>query len=205
MVVATVFAMVSTGCGAPKYHYLKSTADHTFVRVPSNWTIFNEDDLLQTSDKSDEAKNAFKGRSWSVAFDASPKPSIDHILGKSGHPSGLVQVRTLSESERDAFSLADLRSLLLPWDPLSSAPQDAGQVEVLNAKEVRRPGGLHGSELLLNLKGTAGPPLKWHQIALTDATVSKVHVLVISCDDTCYTANEGVINTIIDSWKVTER
>jgi len=205
VVAVTVFTMVSAACGAPRYHYLKSTTDHTFVRVPSSWTIFDEDDLLKTSDKSDEAKNAFKGRSWSVAFDASPKPSIGHILGKSGHPSGLVQVRTLSESERDAFSLADLRSLLLPWDPLSAEPQDAGQVEVLNAKEVRRPGGLHGSELLLNLKGTGGSQLKWHQIALTDAAVRKVHVLVISCDDACYTANEGVIKTIIDSWKVTER
>ena len=200
-----IFAMVLAACGSPKYHYLKSTADRTFVRVPSKWTIFDEDDLLDTSDKSDEAKDEFKGRSWSVAFDASPKPSIDHILGKSGHPSGLVQVRTLSESERDAFSLADLRSLLLPWDPLSAEPQDAGQVEVLDAKEVRRDGGLHGSELLLNLKGTDGTPLKWRQIALTDATVSKVHVLVISCDDACYTANEGVIDNIIDSWKVKER
>ena len=83
--------------------------------------------------------------------------------------------------------------------------QDAGQVEVLDAKEVRRDGGLHGSELLLNLKGTDGPPLKWRQVALTDATVSKVHVLVITCDDACYSANEGVIDNIIDSWKVKER
>lgn len=192
-------------CGSPKYQYLKSTSDRTFVRLPSNWTLFDEDDLLQGSDKSAEEKANFKGRTWSVAFDASPKPSVDHILGKTAHPSGLVQVRTLSGAERDAFSLADLRSLLLPFDPLSPSPQEMGQVEVLDAKEVSRAGGLHGSEMFLNVKSTDGPPLKWRQIALTDATVSRIHVLVISCDDECYTANKDVINTVIDSWKVTER
>jgi hypothetical protein len=114
-------------------------------------------------------------------------------------------VRTLLPEQRDSFKLADLRSLLLSFDPLSDEAQTLGEVEVLDLKDVRRAGGLHGSELLLNLRSEDGKVLKWRQIALTDAAVSKVHILAITCDDKCYAANEGVIDKVIDSWKVTER
>lgn len=198
-----VFALAA--CGSPKYHYVKSTSDRTFVRVPSKWMLYNEDDLLRASEDSAESKAAFKSLSWSVAFDASPSPSLDHILAKADHPTGLVQVRTLLPAQRDTFSLADLRSLLLPFDPLSDEAQTNGDVEVLESKEVRRPGGLHGSELLLNLKTSEGDLVKWHQIALTDARVSKVHVLAVSCDDKCYSANVDVLDKVVASWKVKER
>jgi hypothetical protein len=193
------------GCGAPKYQYVKSTSDGTYVRVPSGWKLYDEDALIASSSDTAAQKASFKKASWSVAFDSSPKPSLDHILTQAHHPSGLVQVRTLSAAERDTFSLSDLRSLLLPFDPLSDEAKTTAGVEVLKLKDVKRGTGLHGSELLFNIKAPDGTTLKWRQIALTDASVSKVHVLAISCDDECYAANEGVIDKIVASWKVTER
>lgn len=205
MPVGVAAVLLATACGAPKYHYVKSTADRTYFRVPSHWTLFDEDELLRSSDQSPEAKSQFKRLTWSVAFDGSPEPSLEHILSEVDHPSGLVQVRTLLPEQRDAFRLADLRSLLLPFDPLSEEAQTSGDVEVLQLREVRLPGGLHGSDLLLNLKSDEGNLLKWRQVALTDAAVRKVHVLAISCGDECYSANQGVIDKIVDSWKVKER
>ena len=205
MVAVLAASIALAACGAPKYHYVKSTSNRTFMRVPSEWKLYDEDELLAASDDSAESKEQFKKLTWSVAFDASPKPSLDHILSQTSHPSGLVQVRTLLPEQRDSFKLADLRSLLLPFDPLSEDAQTQGDVEVLDLKDVRRDGGLHGSELLLNLKSADGKLLKWRQIALIDAAVSKVHILAISCDDACYSANEGVIDTVVDSWKVKER
>lgn len=193
-----------SACGGTQYHYVKSTSERTFVRVPSKWTLFDEDDLLEVSDDSVETKTLFKKLTWSVAFDAAPEPSLEHLRTASAHPTGLVQVLTLRPEQRDAFKLADLRSLLLPFDPLSQEAQASGEVEVLDAAEVRRGGGLHGSELLLNLKTKAGTIVKWRQIALTDASIDKVHLLMVSCDEACYAANEDVIDKIIDSWKVKE-
>jgi len=203
--VVAAALVVLAACGAPEYRYVKSTSDRTYFRIPSHWTLFDEDELLRSSDQSAEAKNQFKRLTWSVAFDGSGEPSLEHILSESEHPSGLVQVRTLLPEQRDAFRLADLRSLLLPFDPLSEEAQTTGDVEVLRIRDVRRPGGLHGSELLMNLKSDSGKILKWRQVALTDANVSKIHVLAISCGDECYTANEDVIGKVIDSWKVKER
>ena len=121
-------AAVLSACGAPKYHYVKSTSDRTFMRVPSKWTLYDEDDLLAASEDSSESKEQFKKLTWSVAFDASPKPSLEHILSHTNHPSGLAQVRTLLPEQRDSFKLADLRSLLLPFDPLSEEAQTLGEV-----------------------------------------------------------------------------
>ena len=120
----------------------------------------------------------------------------------SDHPTGLVQVRKLLPGQRDTFSLSDLRAVLLRFDPLSNEAQD--DVEVLESKDITR-GHLNGSELLLNLKTGDGDVVKWRQVALVDAALTRVHVLAISCDDECYSANEGAIDAVIDSWKVTER
>lgn len=199
---ALAVALVGGACGGPQYHYVKSTSDRTFVRLPSDWTLYDEDALLESSDESPESKEQFKELSWSVAFDASPKPSLDHILTVSDHPTGLVQVRRLLPGQRDTFSLSDLRAVLLRFDPLSNEAQD--DVEVLESKDITR-GNLNGSEVLLNLKTGDGDVVKWRQVALVDAALTRVHVLAISCDDECYNANEGAIDAVIDSWKVTER
>ena len=200
-----VCALAIAACGGPKYHYVKSSSDQTFVRLPQEWTLYDEDELLKVSDESPEAKAQFKQLSWSVAFDAAPKPSLDHVLSDAGHPTGLLQVRTLLPEQRDTFSLADLRTLLLPFDPLAEEAQAAGEVEVLEVREVRRSGGLHGTDLLLNLKTDSGERVKWRQVALVDGAVRKVHVLAISCDAGCYAANEKVIDEVVSSWKVKER
>lgn len=184
---------------------MKSTSDRTFVRVPAQWTLFDEDDLLKDSADSAEMQTRFKELTWSVAFDAAPRPSLDHLFTPSDHPTGLVRVRTLLPSQRDEFTLADLRSILLPFDPLSDEAQTTGGVEVIDASEVSRSGGLHGSELLLNIRSEENKVVKWRQIALLDSEIKKVHVLAISCDDDCYTANKDVIDRVVDSWKVTER
>lgn len=203
--VVAACALALAACGGPNYTYVKSSADQTFMRVPAQWTLFDEDDLLADVDDSAEAKARFKKLTWSVGFDAAPKPSIDHILSPARHPSGLVRVRTLQPDQRDTFKLADLRSLLLPFDPLSDEAQTSGQVEVLDVKELRQGDGFHGSELLLNLRFSDGAVMKWRQVALMDAAVRKVHILAISCDQKCFEANEGAIDRVIDSWKVKER
>ncbi|MEO7836743.1 MAG: hypothetical protein ABIS21_03750, partial [Acidimicrobiales bacterium] len=151
-----------------------------------------------------EAKSSFKETSWSVGFDASPKPSVRNVLSATSHPTGLVQVRNLSPNERDTFSQSSLRSLLLPFDPLSESAAETGDVEVLGTREVDQD-GFHGSEFLLNLKTKEGGMIKWRQIALVDTKVSRAHVLAITCNIDCYETNEGVIEKVISSWKVKER
>ncbi len=205
MPLLAVAFVVAVACGSPKYHYVKSSADRTYVRVPHDWTLFDEDQLAAGLAESPEAKEQYKRLTWSVAFDAAPKPSLDHVLSLSlsDHPVGLVQVRTLLPEQRDQFSLSSLRSVLLDFDPLGADQQ--ADVEVVDSRDVERPGGLHGNEMVINIKNPGGEVLKWRQIALVDSGVRKVHVLAISCDADCYVRNQKVIDQIVSSWKVKER
>jgi hypothetical protein len=204
LAVLVAAVVVAAACGAPKYHYVKSSADRTYVRVPHDWTLFDEEQLVSRLDESPEAKEQYKRLTWSVAFDAAPRPSLDNVmsLSVSDYPVGIVQVRTLLPEQRDQFSLSALRSVLLDFDPLASDHQ--ADVEVLESRDVERPGGLHGNELLINIKNPEGGVLKWRQIALVDSGVRKVHVLAIRCDADCYARNQKVIDQVVSSWKVKE-
>lgn len=199
LVVALILA-----CGAPKYHYVKNSDAATYVRVPSEWTLFEEDELFAGAQGSKDAQAQFKELSWSVAFDAAPKPSLRHVLSGADHPTGLVQVRTLLPEQRGAFSMAELRSLLLRFDPLSPEVREGNDVEILHSRTIKREGGIRGSDLLLNLTTAEGDVVRWRQIALTDDSFSRVHVLAVSCDTRCYDANRGVIDNVVASWKVKE-
>lgn len=201
LVAATV--LLTTACGSPKYHYVKNSSERTYVKVPEQWALFDEDQIATDLDESREAKDLYKKLTWSVGFDAAPQPSARNVLSISAdHPKGLVQVRTLLPEQRDRFSLSSLRSILLDLDPLGD---DQAGVEVLASRDVQRPGGLHGNEFLVNLTTPEGTRVKWRQIALVDSEVRKVHLLAISCDDDCYAANEKVIDEVISSWQVKER
>lgn len=201
---AMVAVLALTSCGGSEYRYVKNSSIGTFFKVPNDWKIFDEDQVLQTSEGSEEAKASFKELSWSVGFDASPKPSVKNVLGLSTHPNGLVRVRTLTPGERDTFSQSSLRALLLEFDPLSEEAADAGGVEVVGSREVDQ-GDFHGTEFLLNLKTIEGGVLKWRQIGLVDSKLKRAHVLAITCTADCYEKNEGVIEKVISSWTVKER
>lgn len=201
---ALTTALVFAACGGPEYRYVKNSSQHTFFRVPHEWKVFDEDQILQNTDDSEEAKSNFKQASWSVGFDASPKPSVKNVLTAADHPTGLVQVRNLTPAEHDTFSQSSLRSLLLSFDPLSAEAAQTGDVEVLGTREVDQ-GGLHGSEFLLTLRTKEGGMIKWRQVALVDGRVRRAHVLAITCTLDCYNKNEGVIEKIMSSWKVRER
>lgn len=203
--VAVLAAILVLGaCGSPEYRYVKSSSQRTFFRVPQEWKLYDEDQILENSEDSEEAKASFKEASWSVGFDASPRPSVKNVLSAARHPTGIVQVRDLTPAERDTFSQASLRSLLLPFDPLSPEAVETGDVEVLGTREVHQD-GLHGSEFLLNVRTKEGGMIKWRQIALVDSRVRRAHVLAITCDLDCYQKNEGVIEKVVASWTVKER
>lgn len=196
--------LLFSACGAPEYRYVKSSSLGTFFRLPSDWELYDEDQVLQNSEGSEEAKGAFKAMSWSVGFDASPRPSIENVLSATSHPTGIVRVSDLSPAERDTFSQSSLRALLLEFDPLSDEAAQTGGVEVVGTREVDQ-GDLHGSEFLLNLKTKDGGMVKWRQIGLVDSKVRRAHVLAITCTVDCYEKNESVIEKVMSSWTVKER
>ena len=63
LVVAAV-AVGSVACGSPRYHYVKSSSERTYVKVPRAWALFDEDQIAATFNEYREAKALYNRLNW---------------------------------------------------------------------------------------------------------------------------------------------
>jgi hypothetical protein len=202
-----LFAAVAGGCGEGRYRYITSSAEKTYLRVPSDWRVFHEDEVLGHDETiSPQQAAAQKARQWVVAFDSAPKPAVDHISIPGRHPAGLMRVLTLDDQSHDNVSLKALRAHLFDGvDPLEAEQSGDPNVEVLSHEDLTRPGGLRGTHLVVNLRGATGQEyVTTNYLALTDNATRRLYLLYIGCRASCYEQHKAEIEGIVDSWTVKE-
>ena len=195
-------------CGEGKYRYISSSAEKTYLRVPSDWRVFDEDEVLSQDDTlSPQQVRAQKARQWVVAFDSAPKPALDNISIPGRHPAGLARVQVLGDEDHDVVSLKLLRAYLFDGtDPLEAALSGDPNVEILRHEDVTRPGGLRGTHLVVNLRGATGQEfVTTNYLALTDTATRRLYLLYVGCRASCYEQHKSQIEAIVDSWTVRER
>ena len=172
--------------------------------MPNSWTVYDENEVFQLQGQgiSPQRTEAAKASQWLVAFDAAPRPSLEHVLKNAPtHPTGFAKVRQLSDRERDTYSLASLRNAVFPIDELI---KEEGQVELLETEDLVLEGGYRGSRLVFNLRQDDGF-LTVNQTALVDPATRTLYLLVVGCEARCYTANQEAIQEVVSSWTVKER
>jgi hypothetical protein len=199
------FGALSAACTGTGFTYVKNTQARSYFKVPSDWKLFEEDEIFASkiNNLSPQGEAAAKAALWMIAFDADPKPSLDHLLdGASTYPEGFAQVRQLSQQARDAVSLAFLRNVLFPVDQI--AAQSSGDLEVLRSQELVQQDGIHGLRLVFNVR-REDAFLTVDQTVLVDAATTYLHLFVIGCEANCYVANTRLIDDIVTSWTVKER
>jgi hypothetical protein len=191
------------GCADSGYHYVKSSGDRTYFKVPSEWTLFDEEDIIDRlgGNLTDAQREAELGQTWRVAFDADPKPTLRHLgVSNARSPSGLAVVRNLTFDDADSLSLQALRNYFFDVD---TAMQD-NTGEVVSYEELQLDGGFHGSHLVANLTMENGEVLTIDQTMLVDQATTKLYALLVSCSDVCYEQHSGDIERVVDSWTVRE-
>ena len=192
------------GCAGSGYDYVKSSSDRTYFKVPSKWTLYDEEALADrfNGDLTDAQREQLLDETWRVAFDASPKPTLRHLLEtKAKAPSGVALVRSLTFDDSDNVSLASLRNYFFDVD---TALQDQTG-EVVDYEELQLNGGFHGSHLVANLTMTDGGVMTIDQTVLVDQATTKLYALLVSCSDVCYEKNSGDIKKVVDSWTVRDK
>jgi hypothetical protein len=200
--------VVLSACGESKYRYVKSAEADTFFRLPSNWRVFEENEVLGNDPaQSPQARAADRARQWVVSFDSSPQPRVDNWETPGDHPSGLAQVVALDQDVRDVMSLKRLRASLTGGvDPIDAASQSDPNVEILALEDVARSGGLRGQHMVVNLRLASGQEfVTTNYLALTDNETRLMYVLLIGCRSSCYEQHKGEIEAIVDSWTVREQ
>jgi hypothetical protein len=205
-----VLGVLLSACASSEFSYVSSSDRNAYFKVPSDWKYFDKRDILVASGQSLSAETN-RQLSWLIAFDAAPKPSLDHVINiaeASEHPVITARVQTLPAQVRDQLSLGGLRNWVYPVDRLVQA--NAG--EIVSYKDVALPGGLHGNRITFDvvLQGISNPAgggsvIRVTQIAVIDRATSKLYLFMARCESHCYRDNKTLLDQIADSWTVKER
>ena len=199
-------AVTLSACTGSGYQYVKngSNGSGTYFKVPNAWRVYDENAFIRSRHLSPTKAKAAKADSWTVAFDASSKPSLKHFNQlATKEPFGIAEVRKLDPQERDSFSLMAMRNYFVPVDDLA---QNGGDVVPLRLDDFTRDGGFHGLRFTFEVTlPTEKESVTVDQVSIIDAGTKEVHFLAVSCSSSCYDRKKDTINKIVDSWTVKER
>ena len=199
-------AVTLSACTGSGYQYVKngSNGSGTYFKVPNAWRVYDENAFIRSRHLSPTKAKAAKADSWTIAFDASSKPSLKHFNElATKEPFGIAEVRKLDPQERDSFSLMAMRNYFVPVDDLA---QNGGDVVPLRLDDFTRDGGFHGLRFTFVVPlPTDTESVTVDQVSIIDAGTKEIHFLAVSCSSSCYDRKKDTINKIVDSWTVKER
>jgi len=199
-------AVTLSACTGSGYQYVKngSNGSGTYFKVPNAWRVYDENAFIRSRHLSPTKAKAAKADSWTIAFDASSKPSLKHFNElATKEPFGIAEVRKLDPQERDSFSLMAMRNYFVPVDDLA---QTGGDVVPLRLDDFTRDGGFHGLRFTFEVTlPTDKESVTVDQVSIIDAGTKEIHFLAVSCSSSCYDRKKDTINKIVDSWTVKER
>ena len=125
-VTAAVAGIALAACGGSGYRYVANSDEGAYFKVPDEWTLFDEGDIILPRDGFSPVQAAeLQSRVWLRGFDAAGEPSPQNVFtDTSSTPRGYAQVLTLTREERDAIDAVTLRSNGFPTDPETDLPID---------------------------------------------------------------------------------
>ena len=196
------------GCGAPRYTYVKNSADHMYVKIPASWHSIDQKDL-DTAIGLDPAEDASSRGLWLQGYDAADTPSALHLFGSSApEPAVLVSVQQVPQASRGGLSLDGLRDFFFPVSPTARQNNQNPQLTGfgLLADDVLTPGdGVRGVHTVFRYRLGGGPPQMMDQTGYLNDDASKVYLLLVRCSTTCYKDRHGEIENVVSSFTIREK
>ena len=201
-------AALLAGCGAPRYTYVKNSADHMYVKIPASWHLIDQKDL-DNAIGLDPAEDASSRGLWLQGYDAADTPSALHLFGSSApEPAVLVSVQQVPQASRGGLSLDGLRDFFFPVSPTARQNNQNPQLTGfgLLADDVLTPGdGVRGVHTVFRYRLGGGPPQMMDQTGYLNDDASKVYLLLVRCSTTCYKDRHGEIENVVSSFTIREK
>jgi hypothetical protein len=213
--IATVAALVLTGCGAPEYQYPKSAAHNLYFKVPSTWQALDQRvvDAVTFGDPSSVTAQQKRAAGWAAAYDASGQPDARHLL--LGLPSSAPAVRAfvlpLDADDQSHVSFDFLRDFFLPVsddvrEQVAANPNfTLTDFELVGEQLIRPEPGFRGLRVVYSyrLPQNAGGDLQtFDQLMLTNDATDLIYGLLIQCSATCYLDHQAEIQDVVSSFTV---
>jgi hypothetical protein len=223
---AVVLALVlATACGDSKFRYVSNADINTYLKVPADWKVYTEDDLVGA--EIDAARQANQPTSlidvlvnrqfqWRMAFDSDPTPSVEHTLSLAEEPVVEVSVRALDRDEHDQVSLAALRNVIVNYDEMKAEAQSGltgrgmgiggestSTFRAIDEEELNLDGGVRGIRLRYVLRPNASSPFyAFDQTTLVDSRAERLYVLLIRSGEAQFLQHNQLFTEIARSFTV---
>ena len=194
LVLGTALSACSDG------HVVSSHSQQLYLKVPSNWTVFDQHALAKDG--------AFSSLFTSTPLFATIAFANRHArpgdaFTPTGYPWAIVVVRPLNGSEQSQMSLNGLRDVLFNVDALQT---EGANVQPLATPALLVKGSLHGTLVAYEVQGSqASSSLAYEQETWVNSATNRVWVLMAGCSPSCFQAQEPVINRVMQSFLVIDR
>jgi hypothetical protein len=198
-----IVALSAAGCSlAPQYTYVSDSADSAYFKVPPSWHQVNESSL-QSAEGSSSQEGSYL---WSEAYDASAKPSVDHVFAATSEPVAYSSVISLSSNERNEISFNSMRDLLLPVTSAARQAASADHEELqgfasLSDQVITDSSNNRGIREIFDYD--LGATLETFDLTvLTNSSTTKLYFLLVQCSATCFASNYPQISDVVNSFTV---
>jgi hypothetical protein len=192
---ALALALVASAC-MTSTAYVSSSSQGMYFKIPNGWHTYSQTNLKRQGLISASLP-------YLMAFDADPKPDVNHLLDSATYPWGLAEVDGISTTDRLNFSLDSLLNTIVPVDQLQGS--SGNSVSQLTPSKVITRGTLRGVQVSLKVTISGRAPLSYTQISLVNTPTTKTWVLILGCSPQCFAQHRGDIDRVINSWIVKAR
>ena len=201
VLIALTLALVSGACSLERsgYQYLRSRSTGTYLRVPDEWTVYNQRAIEDSFGEADAEGMDDTRFPFISVFDATPNSELDFDVFTDS-PMGVVRVRELTDEERDGVSFASARDELFPLNEAF----EAGQLPVKKAVEVKQ-SSAQGQRIVFSyVDEESGTTSTIDQTTLVDHDKNRLYLLVVGCESRCYEKHRKEIESVVTSLTIKE-
>lgn len=185
-------------CAAPNATFVASPEDDLVLKLPRSWSAVRNGPSADSSGAPDGG--------WVAVFDGSREPDVKHVdLSSAVHaPVAYAQVSVMSADQASGMNPDKLRDLLLPFTATSRAQYAsdprAATFKQIGDYDVRGPGG-SGVHVVFSYDLGQGREV-FDQIALVGSKRTRVYLLLVRCEQSCYDAHRKEITEVVNSFTV---
>ena len=196
---AVAVALAVAACAAPDHTFVASPEADLVLKLPRSWaTVRNETSASSTTGQPDGG--------WTAVFDAAREPDAKHVDLSSAvkAPVAYARVTVLDGDGATSMNGDKLRDILLPFTASARAQvatdPRAKTFQQISDYDVRSPvaSGVH---VVYSYDLGHGREV-FDQIAMVGSQKTRVYMLVVRCDQSCYDSQKAQIAEIMKSFTV---
>jgi hypothetical protein len=204
LVMSVLVTVGLSACGAPAWTYVADSSAQAYYKVPYQWHQISQTSLNSAV----KAAGGTTAGAWARAFDANAAPQGSNFLdGDTAKPFVFSEVGGLSSTISNELSYNVLRDFMLPVTS-DARTQDAQEgfsltdFKSLRDQTITGKQGVHGVRETFDYTFPDGKADTFDEVVLTNSNNTQVYFLLVHCTETCYSQNQGSIDTVMTSFTI---